>query len=96
MSAGLTSVIAQYLSWAAPMIPPTPELPQDAPAEALADGVMEAARALVKRLARARNSQNKNCSAEKVVAVSTGWKPAADEGVGDEVNLGTISTLSII
>ncbi len=76
-------VIAQYLELlgvAPPMIPADPRAAlRMRQLEALADGVMEAAQAwCVKRLARARNSQSKNCSASgrKWLAVSTGWKPA--------------------
>lgn len=76
-------VIAQYLELlgvAPPMIPADPRAAlRMRQLEALADGVMEAARALVReRLARVRNSQSKSCSASgrKWLAVSTGWKPA--------------------
>ena len=69
--------------------------------EALADGVMEAAQArCAKRLARARNSQSKSCSASgrRLPAASTGWKPArqTDTLTRRQVNLATISTACAI
>ncbi len=76
-------VIAQYLELlgvAPPMIPADPRAAlRMRQLEALADGVMEAAQALVReKLALRPNSQSKSCSASgrKWRAASTGWKPA--------------------
>ena len=76
-------VIAQYLELlgvAPPMIPADPRAAlRMRQLEALADGVMEAAQALVREKARpAAQQSEQSCSASgrKWRAASTGWKPA--------------------
>jgi glutathione S-transferase len=67
--------------------------------EALADGVMEAAQALVREKARPAAQQSKRAAApaEKVARGLDGWKPARrTERCADEVNLATISTACAI
>ncbi len=76
-------VIAQYLELlgvAPPMIPADPRAAlRMRQLEALADGVMEAAQALVREKARPGAQQSEQellRQREKWLAVSTGWKPA--------------------
>lgn len=76
-------VIAQYLELlgvAPPMIPADPRAAlRMRQLEALADGVMEAAQALVREKARPGAQQSEQelpASGRKWLAVSTGWKPA--------------------
>ncbi len=97
-------VIAQYLELlgvAPPMIPADPRAAlRMRQLEALADGVMEAAQALVReKLALRPNSQSKSCSASgKVARGLDRLEACAADGTlrGDEVNLATISTACAI
>ncbi len=97
-------VIAQYLELlgvAPPMIPPTPEPLSGCASEALADGVMEAAQALVREKARPAAQQSEQellRQREKVARGLDRLEACAADGTlrGDEVNLATISTACAI